>query len=185
MRMFSHDHLRRQLLAFLVVALLTLLGAAPATAGVETLADAFSAASPGSGYDTLLVLDAGTNYTGGLTIPAGNHCILGNGAVVNLQGLSVAAGDGVILDIIGVSFVNGNIGVDFTDGSMGHVECCNFYNNYDGLRAWEGSSVTLVSCNFVNNNHYGVYRHEYAGVYNAFNNAWNNTANDYENISPG
>lgn len=185
MRMFSHDHLRRPLSALGVVMLLAVLGATPAAAGVETLSNAFDAASSGSGYDTLLVLDGENIYTGGLTLPPGNHCILGNGAVLNLQGLSVEAGNGVILDVSGCSFTNGVMGLDFTAGSMGHVECCNFIGNNDGLRAWEGSSVTLVSNNFVDNSHYGVYRHEYGGVFNAYNNAWGNAVNDYVYFCPG
>ncbi len=185
MQIFTDNHLRRPLYAFWVVMLLVLLGATPATAGVETLDNAFSAASPGSGYDTLLVLDPANIYTGGLIVPPGNHCIVGNGATLNLQNLSVEVGAGVILDVSGVSFTNGNMGIDFTAGSMGHVECCNFINNYDGLRAWEGSAVTLVSCNFVDNDHYGVYRHEYGGVHNAFNNAWNNATHDYVYFCPG
>ena len=71
-------------------------------------------------------------YTGGLNLPAGNHCIVGNGAVINLQGLSVEAGAGVVLDISGVSFTNGNRGIDFTAGATGMVECCNFIDNYAG-----------------------------------------------------
>lgn len=185
MRIFTHDHLRRLWRAFWMVVLLALISASPAAAGVEALASAFSAASPGSGYDTMLVLDAANIYTGGLTVPPGNHCILGNGAMVNLQGQSVEAGDGVILDVSGVSFTNGNMGLDFTDGAMGHVECCNFIDNYDGLRAWEGASLTLVSNNFVDNDHYGVYRHEYGAVHNSYNNAWNNAVNDYVYYCPG
>lgn len=185
MRMSVHDHLRRTLYACLMMILLALPGATPAAAGVETLASAFSAAAPGSGYDTMLVLDGANIYNGGLTLPPGNHCILGNGATINLQGQSVEAGDGVILDVSGCSLTNGTTGLDFTAGSMGQVECCNFINNYDGLRAWEGSSVTLVSNNFVDNDHYGVYRHEYGGVQNAFNNAWGNAAYDYVYYCPG
>lgn len=185
MRMTVRAHHRRLIRAFRMVMLLALLGALPAAAGAAVLSDAFTAASPGSGYDTMLVLDGATIYTGGLSLPAGHHCIMGNGAVINLQGLSVEAGDGVILDVSGCSFTNGNMGLDFTAGSMGHVECCNFINNYDGLRAWEGSSVTLASCNFVNNNHYGVYRHEFGAVHNSFNNAWSNTTNDYVYFCPG
>lgn len=185
MRMFIHDHPRRPSRGFLAVMLLALLGLATATAGAETLSSVFSAASPGSGYDTMLVLQGGSQYTGGLTLPPGQHCILGNGATINLQGQSVAAGDGVILDVSGLSFTNGSMGLDFTAGSMGHVECCNFVNNYDGLRAWEGASVTLASCNFVGNNHYGVYRHEYASVHNSYNNAFDNTVYDYVYYCPG
>jgi hypothetical protein len=176
---------RRRLHAVLVAALLTLLASTPAVAGVSTLLDAFNAASPGSGYDTLVTLDRDTIYTGGLTLPAGNHCIIGNGALVNLQASSVQVGDGVSLDVSGVSFTNGTYGLDISGTGVGHVECCNFINNNDGLRAWDTASVTLLSCNFVDNDHYGVYRYEYALVHNAYNNAWGNTANDYVYYCPG
>jgi len=157
----------------------------PATAGVQTLLDAYTAASPGSGYDTLLVLDPADIYTGGLTLPAGHHCIVGNGALVNLQGGSLLVEDGAALDISGISLTNGTYGLDFVGAAMGHVECCNFIQNTDGLRAWDTASVTLLSNNFVGNSHYGVYRNEYAPVFNAYNNAWNNGSNDYVYFCPG
>jgi len=185
MRMSTTDHLRRLWRASWMVLLLALISASPATAAVESLSNAFYAASPGSGYDTMLVLDESTGYTGGLTLPPGTHCIVGNGATINLQGQSVEAGDGVFLDVSGVSFTNGSMGLDFTIGAMGHVECCNFVNNHDGLRVWEGASVTLVSNNFVGNQHYAVYRHEYGAAHNAYNNAWGNAENDYVYYCPG
>lgn len=185
MRMFDSIHRRWPVGGLGVMVLLAFSVTVPLSADVMTLTDAFSAASPGSGYDTMLVLDPANTYTGGLVLPAGNHCIVGNGATINLQSGSISAGDGVVLDVSGCSIVNGNNGVSFTGGALGNIECCNFYGNYNGLYVWDTSSVTVVSCNFVNSDHYGVYREEHAIVYNAFNNAWNNADNDYVYYCPG
>jgi len=185
MRKFNRLHRRCTWGALTVMTLLAFCVAVPSTAEVVTLSDAFSAASPGSGYDTMLVLDSANTYTGGLTLPVGNHCIVGNGATINLQSGSIAAGDDVVLDVVGCSIVNGNNGLSFAGGALGNIESCNFFGNYNGLYVWDTASVTVVNCNFVNSSHYGVYRNEYAIVYNAYNNAWNNTDNDYVYYCPG
>jgi hypothetical protein len=166
--------------------LLAVLAAPGSFVQAATLADAFAAAGPGAGYDTLVVLDPAVIYTGGLTVPAGEHCLVSLGARVDLQSGSVVVEPGACLDVYGCSFARGNIALDYGSGARGEVIHCNFYNNYIGVKFWDGAAVTLINDTFTANTHYGVYRYEYhGGSYITHCDAWGNTDGDYIEFCPG
>ncbi len=155
-----------RLLAF---SLALLLGAA-ATAAAGTLRAAFDAASPGAGYDKLLILEPGVVYTGGLQIgpilipestsysgEAGLDVkILGNGAVLDLAGsqLSISYCPNR-LDVEDCVIIGGSLryrGLDYEVDRQprGSVRQVTFYRPHDyALRLQRTGDGLLVERNLI------------------------------------
>ncbi len=131
-----------------------------------SLRQAFEEASPGEGYDKLMILETGVIYTGGLHIGPTLPCysdqlvgdppldtkIVGNGAILDLQGEQlIMSYSNNRLDVEDCIILNGNIryrGLTWSDlhvlpqGSVRHVT---FYRPHDyGVRFQRsGPGITL------------------------------------------
>jgi len=163
---------RRAWAAIVFAALLAAAGvwAAPASHAI-TLAEAYAQAGPQGEYDRYLVLETGVVYQGGLLIgklldpvahdllgPDGEDvCIVGNGAILDLQGeqLSISYCSNR-LDISDCVIVNGNLryrGINTADWHLqpvGSVRYCTFYRPHDyGVRLQGSGEGILVERNIA------------------------------------
>jgi hypothetical protein len=142
-----------------------------ARAGATTLAEAYEASGPANGYDRYLVLETGVVYRGGLLIgplldpvahdligPAGeNACIVGNGAILDLQGEQISISYCINrLDISDCVIINGGIryrGINTADWHrqpVGTVSHCTFYRPHDyGVRMQGAGEGILVERNLA------------------------------------
>jgi hypothetical protein len=132
----------------------------PVTVGhAVTLQSVYDAAGPREGYTKYLELDAGTNYTGGLTIPAGDIvCIKGNGATLDLQTATIQIQvKGTKLDMDHCVVKNGGLAsavytqgaLNFV-GSSGNVVNNTFYGNTIGIRVYAtGPGAVTVMSNII------------------------------------
>jgi len=160
------------------------------TAGMlyaETLIQAYNAASAGSGYDKLILLDRNTLYTGGLELSDESVCILSAGAVIDLQGGLIYVNSSASLDICGVVLKNGSsddAALKYNDGVKSWVDHCTFFDNYTGLRFWQNADLKITSNIFSESSHYGVYAHEYTTMWMSNNDAWQNKDGDYRMFCP-
>jgi hypothetical protein len=140
----------------------------PASAG--TLKTAYDLAGPAEGYDRYVVLETGQTYTGGLWIggtyeritgqfePGGESvCIVGNGAVIDLQGQEICmAYCQKRLDIADCVILNGGIRFrGYSDGMvtrdpLGTVRYVTFYKPHDyAVRLFSCGKDILIERNIV------------------------------------
>ena len=122
------------------------------------LDDAYQAATPGSGYDKLLILNPDEVYTGGLTIRDAKVGIWGNGAILNLQSDSIAVRGNSQFDLDGCIVTNGAnaISVGSNENVTSIVNQCTFYNN--GIAFYfmtKTGSIELVNTIISNNSVFG------------------------------
>ena len=151
-----------------------------APAGAITLQQAYEDATPGAGYDKMVVLDAQEMYTGGLTIPSGSVYILSVGAQVDLQGSEISIQPEAELDISGVVLLNsGEYALKYEGIGSGWVDHCTFYGNQTAVYFFDRSSMKLTSNIFSNSSLYGVYTHDGSERWMAFNDAWANAGGSY------
>jgi hypothetical protein len=145
-----------------------LASAAPALS--TTLTEVYDRAEPDCGYDKYVVLETGVTYTGGLWIGATFNritaefddsgvdvCIVGNGAILDLQGTEICmAYCNNRLDIEDCVIVNGDVrfrGYD-ADGvtlvPQGSVRYVTFYKPHDyGVRLFGCGAGILIERNIV------------------------------------
>jgi hypothetical protein len=132
-----------------------------------SLQQAYREASPANGYQHYIELDANQIYTGGLLVgkvldpirlelegsDAGDVCIQGNGAIIDLQGEQIGTLFNTDkLDISDAVIINGSVryaGVDngtFQQVPRGSVHYCTFYQPHDfGVRLQgAGSEVDIT-----------------------------------------
>lgn len=136
-----------------------------------SLQDAYRTASAGMGYSHLVQLSPGQVYTGGLLLgkvldpirmelegtDAGDVCIQGNGAVIDLQGEQLGTLFNTDrLDISDAVIINGSVrfvGVDngtFQQEPTGSVTYCTFYQPQDfGVRLQGAGNAVNVQRNIV------------------------------------
>jgi parallel beta-helix repeat protein len=158
----------------------------PLSVGAVTLQQAYDDALPGAGYDRMIFLDPAESYTGGIHLQNETVCILSYGAQVDLQGDRIIVDPDAVLDISGVVLTYSDSAALKYDGAGdGWVDHCTFYGNYDGLYFWDNSDMTITSNIFSNSSHWGVYTHEDAQRWMAYNDAWENASGDYKEWCPG
>jgi hypothetical protein len=145
---------------FLAIIFTSALLLLPVTAAhAVTLQSVYDAAGPREGYTKYLELDAGANYTGGLTIPAGDIvCIKGNGATIDLQTSTIQIQvKGTKLDMDHCVVKNGGLAsAGYTQGALnfvgssGNVVNNTFYGNTIGIRVYAtGPGAVTVMNNIV------------------------------------
>ena len=150
------------------------------------LQQAYDEAGAGAGYDKMIFLDPAEVYTGGLTLSDETVCILSCGAQVDLQESQIVVEPSALLDICGVVLTNSrNEALNYNEAGNGWVDHCTFWGNYDDVYFWDGSDMTLTSNIFSFSSHYGVYCHEDAQRWMAFNDAWENPGGHYMEYCPG
>ena len=152
------------------------------------LIQAYNEASPGAGYDRIVYLDPDVLYTGGLNIANENVCILSAGSQIDLQGGQILVQTSASLDISGAVItdgVNTDAALDYAGAGNGWIDHCTFWGNYNSVYFWDGSDMVLTSNIFSFSSHYGVYTHEDAERWMAFNDAWSNTSGHYKEYCPG
>lgn len=136
----------------------------------ESLKEVYDAAGPAAGYDKYLVLETGVTYTGGLWIGAtfnritaefegrgGNVRIVGNGALLDLQGGEICmAYCPERLDLDDCVILNGDVKFRGSDGGglnlvpAGSVRYVTFYKPHDyGVRLFGCGAAVLVERNIV------------------------------------
>lgn len=154
-----------------IVFVLALAAALRIPAGAISLRAAFEQAGPGQGYDKYVELETGEIYTGGLLIgpvyspiswrlegaPGVDVCIVGNGAILDLQGSQLCVSYcNNRLDVSDCIVVNGNIrfrGMNLSGyavqprGSVRHVT---FYRPHDyGVRLQGAGDGITIERNLV------------------------------------
>jgi len=150
------------------------------------LQQAYDESAPGAGYDKMILLDPEEVYTGGLLIEGETVCILSCGAQVNLQGDHIVVEPSALLDICGVVLTNSDSdALRYNEAGRGWIDHCTFWGNYDAVYFWDGSDMVLTSNVFSFSSHYGVYCHEDAQRWMAFNDAWENAGGNYKEYCPG
>lgn len=150
------------------------------------LQQAYSEATPGAGYDKLVFLNPDEVYTGGLHLLGETVCIISCGAEVDLQGSRIMVEPSALLDICGVVLTNSDsAALKYSGAGVGWIDHCTFWGNYDCVYFWDGADMTLTSNVFSFSSHYGVYCHEDAQRWMAFNDAWENAAGHYKEYCPG
>jgi len=148
----------------------------------ESLQAAYDASGPGDGYDKLLILDAGTGYTGGLTADRGvRSCIRGNGALVDLEQKSVwAAGYNTRLDIERCVLTGGFSGVYISEDATGVLRNNTITGNEYGVTSWMGRADLVIENNIIaGNDVYGIYCREYFEPIVRYNTVWGNPLGNY------
>ncbi|MCK5077422.1 MAG: right-handed parallel beta-helix repeat-containing protein [Calditrichia bacterium] len=126
--------------------------------GEQSLSDAYQAAQPGNGYDKLLILNPAETYTGGLTITNQKVCIIGNGALIDLQNGSIAVFGDSQIDLDGCTIVNGTnaLSVEPVANVSSIINQCTFYDNAIAIRFMsETGSIEVVNTIISNSSTYG------------------------------
>lgn len=173
--------------AILILALPMVLGSSGLVAAPDamTLREAYERAGPAFGYDKYVELETGEIYSGGLLIgpvfspiswrlegeAGGDVCIVGNGAIIDLQGSQLCISYcNNLLDIADCVIINGNIryrGMDNSDYSVlpqGSVRQVTFYGADDyGVRlTGTGAGITLernLVVNAIDTGYDFIYTH--------------------------
>ena len=147
-------------------------GVAAAAAFGVTLQTAYDKCGPGDGYDKLLVLDSKVTYTGGCgVLMYKKSCIRGNGALINLDGESIGAGQyGTELTVEECCLINaGYYGAISIQDSASVVANGNSICKSNGVAAiyvWIGSSGTLKNNVIYGSKNYGIAKHQSTGTLN-------------------
>lgn len=150
------------------------------------LQQAYDEALPGAGYDRLIFLDPAETYTGGLYLADERVCILSYGGLIDLQNSRITVETSAHLDICGVILTNSEgAALEYLGAGQGWIDHCTLAGNYDGVYFWDNSDMTLTSNIFSYSSHYGVYCHQDAERWMAFNDAWSNISGHYKEYCPG
>lgn len=145
-----------------------------------TLQDAYQNALPGLGYDRLIYLDASLTYTGGLSIVDQSVGIKGYGAVIDLQGGSIAVSGNSAIDLDACVVINGGNGLLVKDETTAYITQCTFYGNQKGIK-FEGTSgsVTVMNTILAFNTEYGFACDEGSFIDLRFLDAYQNAQGNY------
>jgi len=150
------------------------------------LQQAYDEALPGAGYDRMIYLDPAETYTGGLEFDDEAICIISCGAMIDLQGDRIIANDNGFLDICGVVLTNSDsAAVKYNTAGNGWVDHCTFAGNFDGVHFWTSTNLTLTSNIFAYSTRWGVWTHEDASRFLAYNNAYSNPGGNYKEWCSG
>jgi hypothetical protein len=163
-----------------------------ATAFGVTLQSAYDACGPGDGYDKLLVLDPKVTYTGGCgVLMAKKSCIRGKGALVDLDGGSIMAGQyGTEVTVEGCCLINAGYygAVNAQDGANVIVNGNSIAktNGVAAVYVWIGCSGTIKNNIIYGGKTYGIAKHQSTGTLNIlYNDVDNNLAGNYMYFCPG
>lgn len=151
----------------------------------ETLQQAYQNATPGLGYDRLIILNPGATYTGGLIITNEKVGIKGQGTIINLQGDSISASGASALDLDGCVIINGSKGLSLHGSSISLVTQCTFYNNQIGIYCFsESGIIEVMNTILANNSQYGIASCEEITRILHYLDAYQNTLGNYMEWCP-
>jgi len=150
-----------------------------------SLQEVYENATPGEGYDKLMVLDGQQTYIGDLWISGYlTVCVHGNGALVVSEGNAHAiAAFGALVDIDHLVIEANMVGILYGSSSSGTAANNTIVGATDhGIRSYDinlGNGLEIYS-NIIVNNGYGIYCKEgYLPEYIAYNDLWNNPQGNY------
>lgn len=145
-----------------------------------TLQEAYQNALPGLGYDRLIELDPSHTYTGGLGIIGESVGIKGYGAVIDLQGGSIAVSGSSVIDMDACVVINGSNGLLVQNETTAFITQCSFYGNQKGIK-FEGTSgsVTVLNTILAFNTEYGFACDEGSFIDLRYLDAYQNTLENY------
>ena len=163
-----------------------------ATAFGITLQSAYEQCGPGEGYDKLLTLNPNVKYTGGCGVLMNKKsCIRGNGALIDLEGNNILAGQySTELTVEGCCLVNAGYygAVNVQDGATaivnGNTICKT--NGIAAIYVWIGCSATIKNNIIYGSKTYGIAKHQSSGTVNIlYNDVENNLGGNYMYFCPG
>ena len=152
-----------------------------------TLLEAYQNASPGMGYDKLIILHPDSIYTGGITINNEKVGIRGNGATIDLVGGSYIHVKGKsTIEIDGCIILRGSYGLHCEDEVTAYITQCTFYAN-DIAISYMSTVGTIEVYNTIisNSNQYGFASHEDSYRVLHYIDAYGNVGGDYMEFCPG
>lgn len=145
-----------------------------------TLQEVYNSASPGIGYDRLLVLNSNSIYTGGLLISDGKVGIKGHGAIIDLNGGSIQVSGNANIEIDACVIMNGSDGFSALDNVSAYITHCTFYGNQVGVRFMStGGLLEIVNSIFAFNSEYGLACDEESPLILNYIDAYQNAQGDY------
>jgi hypothetical protein len=168
------------------------LAIAATTAFGVTLQSMYEKCGAGEGYDKLCVLDPNVKYTGGCGVLLNKKsCIRGNGALIDLDGNSIQAGQfGTEVTVEGCCLTNAGYygAINVQDGAKvvvnGNTICKT--NGIAAIYVWIGSSGTIKNNIIYGGKTYGIAKHQSTGTLEImYNDVDNNPAGNYMYFCPG
>ena len=151
-----------------------------------TLENAYQNASPGLGYDRLLILNPAEIYTGGLTIIDERVGIKGNGSIIDLQGSEIHVSGNSVVEIDGCIIINGSFGLNVEGSVNALITHSTFYGNDMGIYYMCTAGIIEVYNTIVaNSTQYGFGCHEESQRILHFLDMYQNNGGNYMEFCPG
>ncbi len=151
-----------------------------------TLQEAYQNASPGLGYDRLVLLNPDSIYTGGLNIVDEKVGIKGFGAIIDLNNDSISVTGQSIIDLDGCVIINGAAGLYLDGPVVSRVSQCTFYGNQYGILIKSGdASIVVYNTILAHQFRYGFACQKSTQRILYYLDAFQNTQGNYVEWCPG
>lgn len=144
-----------------------------------TLQQIYLNASPGLGYDRLMILHPDSIYTGGISVLNEKIGIKGYGAIVELNGDSIFVDGESQIDIDGCVIINGNSGLAAHGSTNSLITHCTFYGNVIGIHFMSAGAIEVVNTIIANNSRFGYACDETSVCVLHYLDSYQNTQGNY------
>ena len=157
-----------------------------AVSSAGTLENAYQNASPGLGYDKLIILNPAEIYTGGLTIIDEKIGIKGNGSIIDLQGDQIQVTGNSVIEVDGCIIINGSYGLNMEGSINALVTHSTFYGNGMGIYYMcTAGLIEVYNTILANNTQYGFGCYEESQRILHFMDVYQNSGGNYMEYCPG
>jgi hypothetical protein len=151
-----------------------------------TLEQAYQNASPGLGYDKLIILNPIELYTGGITIVDEKVGIKGNGAVIDLMGGQINVSGSSVIEVDGCIIINGSYGLNIDGNVNALITQSTFYGNNMGIYYMcTAGEIEVYNTIISNNTEYGFACHEASLRTLHYMDTYQNNGGNYMEFCPG